>query len=303
MFCQSRHFAVIADELSHVPQDPWPPASVAALAQRSARWLVTRGEHGADEITTAGSVTLPAEKVHFCLSSLIQSVATALLTPKYVPSHVHVRWTTWPRVSCKPPVSGGQHSQYYLCAPSNEYILVQVIAVDTNGAGDTFATAYMLALMQGRGQPGSVANWAAAQAVSQPQVQGSWPKIDMTCIADVNSHGQSCKHLFTQHGPVRASLMHAHLTLLSLLQACKPKCVETAIRAALRQGGIEQSWPWLPSRSLLRASVSALADSCTAVGRQALERAQRVMHGPQKASTVAQQSHLPPQLGGDLPAA
>ena len=44
-------------------QDPWPPANVTALAQRSARWLVTRGEHGADEVTAAGTVSLPAEKV------------------------------------------------------------------------------------------------------------------------------------------------------------------------------------------------------------------------------------------------
>ncbi len=44
-------------------QDPWPPTNVTALAQRSARWLVTRGEHGADEVTAAGTVSLPAEKV------------------------------------------------------------------------------------------------------------------------------------------------------------------------------------------------------------------------------------------------
>jgi len=41
--------------------------------------------------------------------------------------------------------------------------------VDTNGAGDTFATAYMLALASRSSRPGAVANWAAAQAVSQPQ--------------------------------------------------------------------------------------------------------------------------------------
>ena len=48
---------------------------------------------------------------------------------------------------------------------------VQVTAVDTNGAGDTFATAYMLALASGSNQPGTLANWAAAQAVSQSQVR------------------------------------------------------------------------------------------------------------------------------------
>ena len=47
----------------------------------------------------------------------------------------------------------------------------QVTAVDTNGAGDTFATAYMLALASRSSRPGTVANWAAAQTVSQPQAR------------------------------------------------------------------------------------------------------------------------------------
>lgn len=40
---------------------------------------------------------------------------------------------------------------------------------DTNGAGDTFATAYMLALARGHPAPVSVAHWAGGVAVSQPQ--------------------------------------------------------------------------------------------------------------------------------------
>jgi hypothetical protein len=43
--------------------------------------------------------------------------------------------------------------------------------LDTNGAGDTFATAYMLALARGALRPGQVANWAAARAVAQPQAR------------------------------------------------------------------------------------------------------------------------------------
>ena len=45
----------------------------------------------------------------------------------------------------------------------------QVNATDTNGAGDTFATAYMLALSRGSTDPGAVANWAASRAVMLPQ--------------------------------------------------------------------------------------------------------------------------------------
>eukprot|EP00887_Chlorella_sp_A99_P004829 scaffold4.g4829.t1 len=41
--------------------------------------------------------------------------------------------------------------------------------VDTNGAGDTFATAYMLALAAGHSSPAAVANWAGGLAVTQPQ--------------------------------------------------------------------------------------------------------------------------------------
>ncbi|KAF6255699.1 hypothetical protein COO60DRAFT_1285696 [Scenedesmus sp. NREL 46B-D3] len=42
-------------------------------------------------------------------------------------------------------------------------------AVDTNGAGDTFATSFMIALMRGDADPGRTAAWAASRAVMQPQ--------------------------------------------------------------------------------------------------------------------------------------
>lgn len=42
--------------------------------------------------------------------------------------------------------------------------------VDTNGAGDTFAAGYMIALAQGHEEPAQLASFAASRAVMQPQV-------------------------------------------------------------------------------------------------------------------------------------
>jgi hypothetical protein len=41
--------------------------------------------------------------------------------------------------------------------------------VDSNGAGDTFATLFMLALLRGDPCPAHTASWAASRAVLQPQ--------------------------------------------------------------------------------------------------------------------------------------
>jgi len=46
---------------------------------------------------------------------------------------------------------------------------VKVPQVDSNGAGDTFATAYMIALAQGHPDPGHAAAWTASRAVMAPQ--------------------------------------------------------------------------------------------------------------------------------------
>jgi hypothetical protein len=50
--------------------------------------------------------------------------------------------------------------------------------LDTNGAGDTFATAYMLAAAAGFDSPISVAHWAGGAAVSRPQA------CKPACVAD-----------------------------------------------------------------------------------------------------------------------
>jgi hypothetical protein len=48
--------------LSDVETDAWPPGLVNELASRSARWLITRGEFGADEVANNASTHLPPEK-------------------------------------------------------------------------------------------------------------------------------------------------------------------------------------------------------------------------------------------------
>ena len=49
--------------LSDVETDVWPQGTVANLTQQSARWLITRGEHGADEVSHKGMQSLPPYKV------------------------------------------------------------------------------------------------------------------------------------------------------------------------------------------------------------------------------------------------
>lgn len=93
--------------LSDVETDAWPNGTVAGLATRTRRFLVTRGKDDADE---------------------------------------------------------------YIGATAQRHPVVQVTeVVDTNGAGDTFATAYMLAAAAGHSSPVRVAHWAGAVAVGQPQ--------------------------------------------------------------------------------------------------------------------------------------
>lgn len=62
--------------LSDVETDVWPPGLVNELASRSARWLITRGEFGADEVVGNSTVHLPPEKV--CLDLMVPEKASSL---------------------------------------------------------------------------------------------------------------------------------------------------------------------------------------------------------------------------------
>lgn len=77
-------------------------------------------------------------------------------------------------------VTRGEKGALELTKPNNT-IHIPVIkvekVVDTNGAGDTFATAYMLAFMEGRPNPGLEATKAAAKIITKPQRCKPW------CIA------------------------------------------------------------------------------------------------------------------------
>lgn len=76
---------------------------------------------------------------------------------------------SWVQLASRHVSEGVAHRQSRGLRPC----LLQVDAVDTNGAGDTFATAYMLALARRDRHPGTTANWAAARTVSQAQVRAS----------------------------------------------------------------------------------------------------------------------------------
>ncbi|GAB4814283.1 hypothetical protein N2152v2_001329 [Parachlorella kessleri] len=65
---------------------------------------------------------------------------------------------------------GSDGADEYTPGARRRYPIFQVDGVvDTNGAGDSFATGWMLAAARGHSSPTAVANWAGAMAVSQPQ--------------------------------------------------------------------------------------------------------------------------------------
>ena len=124
-------------------------------------------------MTAAGTVSLPAEKVWSASSAgcaaacdcqrhvIPRSANNDVLTAQADASFTRA-------VAC---LRADRVSRRLGAPTDDDHGWVQVTAVDTNGAGDTFATAYMLALASRSSRPGAVANWAAAQAVSQPQAR------------------------------------------------------------------------------------------------------------------------------------
>ena len=87
--------------------------------------------------------------------------------------------------------------------------LWQVEAVaDTNGAGDTFATAYMLAQAARWPSPGTFANWAASRAVMMPQA--CKPHCVQHALHANSTFAQVSKWLSAQVGvPPLGSCQHA----------------------------------------------------------------------------------------------
>lgn len=64
---------------------------------------------------------------------------------------------------------GGDGATEITAYGSTDIPALRVDVVNTNGAGDTFATAYMLAKLRGARNPGEEASFAASRAVMQPQ--------------------------------------------------------------------------------------------------------------------------------------
>jgi sugar/nucleoside kinase (ribokinase family) len=102
-----------------VETDPWPAGTLQSLADKSSRVLVTLGDKGADEYHPTGQTS-------------------------GAPS----------QTSGATPGTAGAPSQ--TCRRLQP---VKITPVDTNGAGDTFAAVYMIALLRGEADPGAAATW------------------------------------------------------------------------------------------------------------------------------------------------
>lgn len=121
--------------LSDVETDPWSEGTLANMSTKCTRVLVTRGDQGADEYVQGQRVHHAA--YHVCVFQMCCLLCVCSLLIQ----------------------------QHEFC-----HLIPQVAnAVDTNGAGDTFAMAYVVASGWGAASPAAHANWAGSRAVLQPQ--------------------------------------------------------------------------------------------------------------------------------------
>ncbi len=116
--------------LSDVETDPWSDGTLVNMSRTCTRVLVTRGEQGADEY-------VQGRRVHHAAYNVREG--------------------------------GCVSEQDVYFAPHNHTTTQVGNAVDTNGAGDTFAMAYVVASGWGAASPAAHANWAGSRAVLQPQ--------------------------------------------------------------------------------------------------------------------------------------
>jgi hypothetical protein len=146
--------------LSDVETGSWPNGTVEQLAARTARLLVTQGDKGADEFDAAGNMRhippVPVGAGPSCKAPAVSQVTRA---------RRHAAGCADQELLQGAQQGAASAPRLLLAGPGP----LQVEAVDTNGAGDTFATVYMLALARGEKDPGVTASLAASRAVMQPQ--------------------------------------------------------------------------------------------------------------------------------------
>ncbi|KAK9861264.1 hypothetical protein WJX84_006322, partial [Apatococcus fuscideae] len=119
------------------------PAACGYMAQGEQRTLDPTGQY------TPPSCPLPIIQV---------SIAGSFLLPKFLASRLAA-------LSNRFVVTRGELGADDFSSDNTTFHFdaEKVNATDTNGAGDTFATAYMLALSRGSTDPGAVANWDGGQ--------------------------------------------------------------------------------------------------------------------------------------------
>lgn len=164
--------------LSDVETDTWSEAQLQGVVSRAARVIITQGDKGALLLqgnSSSGAAKIPVVKVR-CARPRTRAPPRCRL-PRACARWRRLALLLGAHGCARAPMRG--HAMA-LCAcvssrhrrrrPPRPPPGTQVDkAVDTNGAGDTFATAFMLGLLRGQHAPGDAAAWAASRAVMQPQ--------------------------------------------------------------------------------------------------------------------------------------